>query len=161
IFDRALSDDGLVAMTSRGFADLDQELRLAVEAALPLEADLTVNIPSDFPTLQAAIDKLSGRPVKQGVQIILSIESGHALTAGLSVENGDYSHFVIRSVDAEVPLQAGFAGMVISGSNAAMPVLDCLIDAAAQTSGGGVKVDNASRMHITAGAGIKNVWGNG
>ena len=63
----------------------------------PFYADYTVRIPSDFPTLQAAVDALSRQPVRNGAHIILSIEAGHQLTHGLMVQNGDYSRFWIVS----------------------------------------------------------------
>jgi len=108
------------------------------------DTDFTVNIPSDFATLQAAVDTLAPVGHYLGRRILLNIETGHALTAGLIVENGDYSAFKIISVDATVPLDAGFVGVntldtvtnntrktLILGVSAQMPELGCIIDCAA------------------------------
>lgn len=119
---------------------------------------IVVRIPSDFPTLQEAVDHWSRLPVRAGSRIELRIESGHALTSGLVVEHGDYAHFIITSDDAEVPLTPNFSGTIISGNNASMPTLACLIDASNQTSGNGLTVYRASRIHIEEGCGIKNAY---
>src|SRR5690606_41848466 len=67
-----------------------------------------IRIPSQFPTLQAAIDAYSTRTIRRGAKIVLLIESGHELVSGVTVTNGDYGHFAIRSEDAEVPVADGF-----------------------------------------------------
>jgi hypothetical protein len=119
---------------------------------------VTVNIPSDFPTLQAAIDRLSKQPVRHGARIILNIESGHALTAGINVSYGDYGRFWIQSVDAEVPLAAGWPDSedVMFGNFARLPVLDCLINAG-NKGRVGCFANNGSSLYVRAGAGIKNM----
>lgn len=68
-----------------------------------------INIPSDYATLQAAFDDLAPGVFKSGQYYDIVIESGHALTTGLDLSYGDYSHFRISSVDATVTLAASFA----------------------------------------------------
>ena len=110
------------------------------------ENTITFRIPSDFATLQEALDTNSLSVRKQGVNIELLIESGHKLTKGLKVKNGDYSNFYIKSVDDIVYLSDDFGGVgyeptdegfdvvqsendnLIYGINCAMPVLSCVID---------------------------------
>lgn len=124
---------------------------------------ITVRIPSNFPTLQSAIDHYSRLPLRQGALIILLIESGHSPSSGISVTNGDYSHFYIRSEDAVVTLDSGYgrAGMAfIEGDNVQMPVLDCLVDANSQLNNGYL-ARNGSRGFITPESGITHVWGTG
>src|SRR5690606_5783647 len=75
--------------------------QLSEKAPLLLES-ITVKIPSDYKTLQEAINHLSGFKVSQGVVIRLLIEKGYNPDAGLIVNDGDYSHFVIESEDKEV-----------------------------------------------------------
>lgn len=84
---------------------------------------MTVNIPTDFATLQNAIDALSTLAVQQGANITLNTESGHALTAGVSVSDGDYGHFGIVAEDAEVTLDAAFpaADSIVYAVNAKAP----------------------------------------
>jgi hypothetical protein len=89
---------------------------------------VTVNIPSDFLTLQDAIDKLSEKKVKQGIMIRLNIESGHRPTSGISVANGDFGHFVITSTDEVVTTNSSFTGRFIECHHGIAPVLDCFID---------------------------------
>ncbi|MCT7375728.1 hypothetical protein [Chelativorans salis] len=116
--------------SATGISVFESATKETALAALGETVDLTVNIPTDYPTLQDAIDALSMRPVKQGATIILMIETGHALTAGVLVENGDFGHFVISAVDATVSLDAAFPAVdIIKGVNARMPQLNCLIDA--------------------------------
>lgn len=94
----------------------------------------TVNIPSDYDTIQEAVDHLSSRVVGQRVTITLNIESGHTLMPNstgnvLLVQNGDYGRFRIESEDATVPIDSTVTGDVLKAVNARMPVLACSIDA--------------------------------
>lgn len=100
-------------------------------APAPLDEDLTLDIPTDYATLQEAIDAWSIRAAKQGVTITLNIETGHTLTSGLTLANGDYSHFLITSVDAEVP--TGFVTtQLFVMENCAAPVFDVMVDGNSQ-----------------------------
>jgi hypothetical protein len=126
--------------------------------------DVTVNIPSDFATLQEAIDRLSKQPVRHGARIILNIESGHALTAGVSVENGDYSHFTITSDDAEVALDAGWTAgdHVAQGINARMPNWGIVVDCGGKDTGSqAIRVVTNSSLQILDGKGLKNAGSSG
>lgn len=120
--------------------------------------DVTVSIPSHFATLQDAIDRLSKQPVRRGASIILNIESGHALTAGFTVQNGDYSRFVIKSTDATVLLDPSWPDDkdVFTGTNAVMPILSCLIDAG-NKGRRGFTAEHGSFGRVQSGAGIINM----
>lgn len=120
-----------------------------------VETVLSVNIPTDYLTIQEAIDDLSPLSVKQGAIIDIIIEAGHQPTAGVLVENGDYSHFRISSVDAEVTLDPAFpATDIIKGINARMPVLNCLINANS-LGVNGYFAENGSSGVVSSGCGIK------
>lgn len=99
---------------------------------------LTVHVPSEFATLQAAIDSLHPLNLKPNEYVDIVIESGHALTAGVSVANGDYSGFRISSVDAVVNLEPSFAYVdadyrcVMKCSNARAPVWNIMVDCGGQ-----------------------------
>jgi hypothetical protein len=122
-----------------------------------------VKVPSDYPTLQDAINDLSSRySPKQGELIEILIESGHELTHGLLVSNGDFRHFIISSEDAEVPLAEGFVGVTaestqpnscIVGSNASMPTLNCLINANDRCNAGYYAAEN-SLGYVNADCGV-------
>ncbi len=68
-----------------------------------------VRVPSEYPTLQAAFDALAPGVFKSGQYIEVLIENAHALTHGLDLSYGDYSHFRISSEQATVTLAPSFA----------------------------------------------------
>lgn len=129
---------------------------------------LTVNIPSDFPTIQEAIDHYQPFIKEAGQTITINIQSGHALTHGVSVVNGDYSAFEIVSESSVVPLASGFEpattspieSAVIYGFNARMPRLSCLINMNNQYEAG-CFVDENSSMHVSPDAGVINAGTRG
>lgn len=137
---------------AEGKANLDMH-----KAGTTQFATLTVNIPSDYPTLQEAIDELSKRNIKQGVTITLLIESGHQPSTGIVVSDGSYGHFKISSFDAEVIIGGSFAGKFIVATNAIAPTLDCFID-------GNNTLDRVYSLttsfgEVTAGNGGRNTTG--
>jgi hypothetical protein len=121
---------------------------------------LTYQIPTDFATLQAAIDALS--PTVSNDVITLNIETGHQPAVGISVSNGDYSQFRITSTDAEVTLSASFGTTqkFIYGEYAKLPILACLVNANSQASFG-YAAYYGSTGFVESGCGVKNVWGTG
>lgn len=124
---------------------------------------ITVRIPSRFPTLQAAVDHYSRLPLRQGAKVVLLIENGHRPASGISVEDGDFSHFWVEAEGSEVSLDPDFGRSgtaFIRADNACAPTLNCLIDANEQL-GNGYIVTNASRGRVMPGSGIKRVWGTG
>jgi hypothetical protein len=122
---------------------------------------LTYRIPTDFPSLQAAVDALL--PTVLGDVITLNIETGHKLTSGLIVENGDYTQFTITSTDATVLLSASWVAgtALLTGTNARMPnwniFVDCEgknVNTAADT--GAINVLENSTLLLGDGAGCTN-----
>jgi hypothetical protein len=123
-------------------------------------------IPSDFATLQEAIDATQASTKGQNVQINLLIESGHTEATGLELYDGFYGNYYISSVDAIVPVYIqnnGTEGFDGKGShfffkNCSSPVFNCLFDA--QYSGGryaaGITAIN-SNLHVSSGCGLMNV----
>ena len=107
---------------------------------------LTVHVPTDYATLQAAINALHPLNLKPSEYVDIVIESGHALTAGLLVSHGDYSGFRISSVDATVNLASGFVPVdtatdgvsnyyaVMKVSNAIGPVWNILVNCATSST---------------------------
>jgi len=144
---------------------------LTVDATLletaPILNDLTVAVPSQYTTLQEAFDTLSKSPTKAGVVITIQIETGHALTSGLDVRDGSYSHFNITSVDSTVTLDAGFTGVSTPSSvpttnanpimyveNSIAPKWSILVDAQLKDVTGLTYME--SRGIINQGAGVNN-----
>ncbi len=102
--------------------------------------------------------------MRRGASIILNLESGHALTAGFTVENGDYSHFTITSTDAEVALAAGWtAGShVAEGINARMPNWGIIVNCGGKDTGSqALKVGTNSSLQVLDGKGLKNAGASG
>lgn len=107
----------------------------AVNAAV-VKFTIIYNIPTDFPTLQDAVNSLQGRDIGANVSIELNIETGHAVSTGLYVSNGDYAYIKITSDEDFINASSNFVGVgtqdstdpdtqncFILGENAKMPVL--------------------------------------
>jgi len=133
-------------------AVLDRVIRASIVAS----PTLTFNIPTDYATLQLAVDDLSSKyTAGNGITIDLLIEAGHNPTGGILVSNGNYSHFQISSVDAEVTLTNTFPTVdFIKGVYSAMPVLNCLINANANGVNG-YFAENASTGKVNSGCGVR------
>src|SRR5690625_2733499 len=146
------------------------------EVILKLEKKTTVlrdtkvnNIPTDYPTLQDAVNYMSGKKSINEVEIILNIESGHKLTKGLLVENGDYGDFKIVSEDTFVLLENEFEGIisefdeggnVIVGRNARMPQLATIIDMEGNFHDG-YHATNSSNGYVAPNWGVINAGHSG
>jgi hypothetical protein len=79
-----------------------------------IRSSITVNIPTDFDTLESAINYYDLSKSDVDAEIILNIETGHAITKGLGIFGGDYSRFKITSDDSIVYLAAGFVGVDVT-----------------------------------------------
>lgn len=71
---------------------------------------ITVRVPSQFPTIQAALDEYAVIRTVGAAKVRILIESGHVLTYGFGLRGGDYSHIEIASEDAIVLCSPGFVG---------------------------------------------------
>lgn len=133
-----IADDTAAIQAAANYAETNN-------LALIVSIDTTFRIPTDFTTLQAALDSVLR--AENHVQATLNIESGHQLTKGLEVRNGDFGFFKITSTDATVSLSSGFQGVTITdpeyvvgnvlastndplfyGYDCVMPQLFCSID---------------------------------
>lgn len=134
-------------------------------------SDYTVTIPTYYSTLQAALDHLGTLTHRAGAIGTIQIETGHALTAGFRIENGDWSHLKLTSVDAEVGIAAGFAhvsnqdlesdiprtplvGFLMV--NATAPEWNILVDMTGVATTTGLEYSYTSKGVVRAGAGVKN-----
>lgn len=139
-------------------------------AAVGLQAQLlsgglieskSVKIPTDYPSYQSAIDDLSKLTHNQGVVIDLVGESGWQPDSGISVSDGDYSHFKISHEDDIPVLDAGFPAVdFIKGENARMPVLNCLVDAQGRCETGYYAINTSSGV-VSENCGVKNAGAYG
>lgn len=144
------------------------------DKVLLVDEDTTVQIPSDSATLQIALDHIV--PSGPNRKITLNIETGHALTAGFRVEEGDYSAFEITSTDAtvsvdasmtlvsntdlesDVPRSSSIAFLII---NAKAPVWNILVDTSNQSVVTGLEYDYNSSGVVRAGKGVINTSDGG
>lgn len=123
----------------------------------PFFVDFTVYIPSDYLTIQSAIDALSRKQIRQGSHIVIMIEAGHKIDKGIVVANGDFSKFVIKSEDAVMELSSQFDvnEHLLEGKNARIPVLSALVDMNGFGKSG-MDLRNGCVGMIMPGAGFKN-----
>ena len=118
----------------------------------------TYLIPSDYITLQEAINDLSPTTSPEGDVLELQIELGHNPSSGILVENGDYSRFLITSQSPTLTVSASFpvSTFFIRGENARIPILGALVDMAGRGDGG-YYARAGSEGTILPNCGIKNL----
>jgi hypothetical protein len=123
---------------------------------------LTYQIPTDFSSLQAAVNALS--PTVNNDEITLNIETGHRLTSGLVVSDGNYTQFTITSTDAKVYLDPSWtaATSLLTGTNARMPNWNIFVDCEGKNvntvgvGAGAINVLENSTLLLGDGAGCTN-----
>jgi hypothetical protein len=116
---------------------------------------ITVNVPSDHPTLQDAFDAIRRqRPDKSNIQVVVNIEEGHAPESGVLLQNGDYSHVRLSSEDETVSLAGAFSGIFLDARNIRGLVFDVKIDMDGNGLSGIVLTD--SKIMVTNGSGVIN-----
>jgi len=99
------------SISSDNVGDALEENRTEMDSKIPtaITETIIVLIPTDFSTIQEAIDRYASNTNDNGKLVVINIESGHLLTAGFRVENGDFSNFKITSDDAIVYCEPTFA----------------------------------------------------
>jgi lysophospholipase L1-like esterase len=131
-----------------------------------VQSTRVVQIPQQYPTLQAAIDALHGRRfTANGAKIRLVISAGHQITSGVSVRDGDFSMFSIESEDAVVTVAPEFTGTPLKAFNAIAPTWSILVDVNNQAIENnidgnfqaGISIQYNSKVLLTSGAGVRNV----
>ena len=111
-------------------------------------------IPSDFNTLQDALNHVSVEHVEQGYKINLVIESGHKLNSTIELDGGDYSQIMISSHDEKVELADTFPKKtfaIFHGCSA--PTINTLIDGKGFINSGSTNlyVNGASTAYVSGG----------
>lgn len=128
----------------------------------------TVAIPTDISTLQIALDLLFVRPA-YGEIIELKFDSAHQPSTSVLIQHGDYAHFRITSVDAEVTLSSSWTpdSYFMRGVNCRMPQWGILLDCNGEDTGGSgtvgsgaLCVEEGSTLNFYGtGKGVKNAGG--
>lgn len=141
-------------------ADGGSDTSAALNARYAPHGAIAVNIPTDYPTLQAAVNALSQRVSAIGASVSLRIESGHQPSSGITVANGDWSRFIIQSADDEVRVADDFAGDFIKATQARAPRLGIMVDMR-DRGGDGYALWRSSVGHVNEWCGVKNAAGRG
>lgn len=140
-------------------------------AAIVYEKTVIVKVPSDYATLQQAVDAISGVNTSGNTEVIINIEADHKLTQGLGVFGGDYSAVRITSDDAIVYLDESFTGVntdvvtpgilgetprppLFFGYRCKYPTIDCVVDMN-NKHGTGLQLAEAEGV-VTPGNGVQN-----
>ncbi len=88
------------------------------------------------------------------------IESGHTPDSGVFVTEGDYRHFQISSVDAEVALAAAYSGTYfLKAERAVTPVFNIVLDCGGQVNRP-VDIQDGSQLFMTPLSGVRNPAGD-
>lgn len=124
----------------------------------PRRAALTIRIPTDAPTLQAALDSLNPAHIDRGATIEVRFEAGHRPTRGARIA-GDYSAFRITSADPVVTVATTFTGDFLRCDNGNAPRLACLVDMADRGGEGYMLVGSTGLVEPQCG--IRNAGARG
>ena len=140
-----------------------REETLKISKALKDKTDLksesvTYKIPTDFIDLQEAIDTLSLFHISNKTTITLLIERGHKLNTNLVLENGDYSHYRISSVDDIVYVSEDHpGGTLFDIINSRSPVFNVLVNCQSVVNMG-IKASRTSTVTVEENKGITHAY---
>ncbi len=135
-------------------------------------ASVTVNVPSDQPTINDAIAFLSALPIRPNANFVINLEAGHELNYQVILDGGDYSNIRLTSADAEVPIirsalttnSFGRFPAIAAINGARMPVIDVLFNmdtSGTQALRDGIQCINGAWAYVLLGKGVKNAGGRG
>jgi len=150
LFDE-LAGEGRTTETVKGNADA-----IAAHKADLVKESMVVLIPSDYPTLQEAIDALSNKFPAKDVMIELRMESGFQPSSGISITYRDCSHFRITSEDPVVTVANDFSGDFIRAEYyARAPILATIVEMIDKGSDG-YHISQQSTGFVEQNCGIRN-----
>jgi hypothetical protein len=124
-----------------------------------ITSNQTFLIPSDYATLQEAIDDLSAAIIAKNAMIELKIEKDHQPSTGITIENMDCSQFKITS-DSMVRVADDFKGHFIKGIHSQLPTLGTKVDMRNRGEDG-YHVSKGSRGYVLDNCGIRRAKGRG
>ncbi|MBJ2265220.1 hypothetical protein [Pseudomonas sp. MF6787] len=139
----------------------------------PISADLTLRVPSAYPTLQSAIERAAVIRTKHQVRVYILIESGHVPASGFKVVDKDLSFVTINSEDAVVTVSPSFSHVsntdldldqVVARTDkigflavrSKMPVWNILVDFSACPTVYGHVLNAGSYGYVRSNKGVKN-----
>lgn len=129
--------------------------------AIVLASDVTFRVPTDFATLEAALDETQKYSVKNGARVFVELESGYEWPANITLFGLDLRHVTIISVDAIVRTAATFPAndALITFTFCVPPVWQILVDMEGRGDNG-VELIN-SDLHVIHRCGVGNAGANG
>lgn len=122
---------------------------------------ITVEVPSDFNTVAAAVDEIKEIRTPPGVIFEIVIESGHIFRETVYLEQQDFRHVTVTSEDEKVPVDAdavarGDRNRLFFGlRNTVLPKIDCLFDGEGATTIRGLFAGRNSGAYLTPGSGFE------
>ena len=168
------SDGASIEMgpTAVDIADAQENAEIATAAAEAAQAILdqfplvdgarTVNVPTDFLTLQAALDAVAAYRHDGTGETRINIEAGHEVAAQTTTFGGEFSSARIVSVDALPAVSASFldTDTLMSYENCVAPMWDTLVDLEGRGNNG-IYIGQGASMVMAAGSGVVNAGANG
>ncbi len=126
------------------------------------DSTITLEVPSDYSTLNDAIEAAATINTSQFGNVVINIESGHSVEDGVIIEGpADLSNVVIMADDSTVPVASDFTGYLIRGMDrVSLPTLDCVIDMDGSGSRG-YSVEIQSDGYVTGDGGVINAGSDG
>ena len=92
------------------------------------QESVTLNVPSDFPTLDSAFHEIESNIYATGANVYVNIEAGHQISEGVVLKSRDYRRVTIQSEDDIVEVADGFTGDILKGSDCHFPIFNVLVD---------------------------------
>lgn len=127
----------------------------SVAFASSLGANIVLNVPSDYATLQEAFNA-ARYFLPNDKTVTINIEAGHSPSSGIDCANGNFGFIRIASADTEVTVSGSWAATedFISCSNGIAPELHTLINMA-DNGRHGLNISRA-RANVNPNCGVKN-----
>lgn len=114
----------------QGSSDFSRLNRLtANKVRVTADEQITANIPTDYPTLQDAVDDISQLALPSTTVVNLNIEAGHNPTSGVAVKNGYFGNMRITADNDPLKVDsADYTGPFLEAHGAVAPTLATSVD---------------------------------
>jgi hypothetical protein len=134
--------------------------RFILQSAV-IRENLTVRVPTDFPTMGSAFIALSVIQCASDRRIIIQIQTGYTVTTQTTLNRNDFSRFEITSIDAEVPVNIGgdstTGNVLYLAFGARSPRVSALFNMSGDTgTGNGIRVEDGANLVVSANCGVIN-----
>lgn len=129
----APDENGNVDLQIKDFKEQEKLVRKnqldeALEEIPIRQQSLTLNVPTDFPTLDSAFHEIESNIYATRASVYVNIEAGHQISEGVVLKSRDYRRVTIQSEDDMVEVADGFTGDLLKGSDCHFPIFNVLVD---------------------------------